>query len=107
MKKLIKDNGAQKWLRKPIYSSKYIYLSNWSFVHFCSGFLLGIIFLSLYPVKYPYVVVFILLVLYEIFEWAFGNFIFYERESRQDRIWDLIIGMLGFCLYAGILNFVL
>lgn len=106
MNKLIKDNGLQKWLRKPFYSSKYIYINRWSIVHFSSGFLLGIILLSLYPVNFPEVIflIFFLLVLYEIFEWGIGeDLFFYEKESAQDRIWDLIIGMAGFFAYWVIL----
>ena len=100
MKKLIKDNGLQKWLRKPFYSSKYIYINRWSLVHFSSGFLLGILFLSIYPIIRPILWVFFLLVLYEIFEWLIGeDLFFYEKESAQDRIWDLIIGMGGFFVY--------
>ena len=99
MKKIIPDTPIQKWLRKPIHSSKYVYINRWSIVHFSFGFLFGYIFLSLYPVKFPYLLVFGLLVLYEVWEQKLGDAIFYEKETPQDYIWDLIVGMTGFSLY--------
>ncbi len=108
MKKIIKDNFVQKWLRKPFYSSKYIYLNRWSLVHFTVGFLLGLFFLNIFSLLSSALIVFLLLVLYEIFEWGIGeDLFFYERESAQDRTWDLIVGMSGFFLFWLILNFLI
>lgn len=96
IKKLV-GTRIVKWLRKPYIDKKYIFLDRYSWLHLFSGIVLGIIFLILYPLKYSLVVVFGLLLAWELFEILTADIIF-RKESTIDIIWDLIIGMLGYFL---------
>ncbi len=97
MKKPIFSNRLQQWMSKPVHHSKFFYLDKWTFVHLASGLVLGFLFARYYRVDYAWVIALSLLLLYELFERAISNWLF-RRELLIDKIWDLIIGMLGFVI---------
>jgi hypothetical protein len=95
--RLIPRNPVQDWLSAPVISDSWIYLDRWTFVHFSVGLFLGYLFLLRWKSKNAWIKVFLILLLYEIWENNYGQWIF-EKESWTDLIWDLIIGMGGYIL---------
>ena len=98
MQKLVPDNIVFDWLSQTIIVSDWIFIDRWSMVHFLAGFFLGYLLLSRFRVKCPWLIMFNVLVAYEIFEYLFGP-LFFSGEAPADIIWDLIIGTLGFALF--------
>jgi hypothetical protein len=82
-----------------IYENKYFFLNIWSIVHIISGIL---IMAFLLRIKYRLGSLFVLLVLWEVFEWynygvlENGRFL---AESTLDIGYDVIYGMIGGILY--------
>lgn len=77
----------------------YIYLNFWSFLHMSSGFLIMAILNKNEKIKLyeKYIITFILLVLWELFELSFtsnGSNLFL-LEKRKDIFFDLVMGMAG------------
>ena len=97
------DTPIQKFLRQPILSTTYIYIDRWSIVHLCSGLILGFLFAKYYRRKQSWLIVLTLLILYEIFERLLDNILFVP-EPIVDKIWDIIIGQLGFFTAYSILK---
>jgi hypothetical protein len=91
------SNKLQRWMAKPICHKKYFYLDKWSFVHFTSGLILGFIFTRYFSTSYAWLIVLIILVAYEFFEFSVSKYLF-RREIPFDKIWDIIIGMAGFLI---------
>ena len=79
-----------KWYIKIWSEGKYI--DFWSFNHFFSGFLLAylLIFIKT-PILINYILLFILMILWEIFEYRKK-----VRETKLNRVFDLIMGSCGF-----------
>jgi len=95
--KLLFSNRLQKWMAEPICHKKYFYLDKWSFVHFASGLILGLIFSHYFSINRAWLLVLTILIAYEFFELAISGYLF-RRESTLDKIWDIIIGMAGFLI---------
>ncbi len=90
-----------EFLATPIIKTWFCSMEIWTITHFGLGFL---VFYLVRKEKYPLLIVFGLLFLYEIFEFIFSYIIpLMLKETIQDIIWDLIIGMLG----AGIMCLIL
>ena len=89
------DTPIQWFLRQPIINTQFIYIDFWSIVHFCSGLIFGLIFAVYYKKNQTWLIVFCLLLIYEIFERLLDNVLFVP-ESLTDKVWDIIIGMSGF-----------
>ena len=60
-----------------------------------STHLLGFLFKKYYKKKYAWLIVVLLLIIYEIFEGSLDGILFVP-ETLVDKIWDVIIGMVGF-----------
>lgn len=91
------DSFLQRFLRQSIIDAEYIYIDNWSVVHFGAGFLLGLLFAYRYQGRYAWLWALAILAAYEITE-LFLNGILFVAESPIDTIWDLIIGLVGFLI---------
>lgn len=91
-----KNNPIQRWLQRPIFKSKHVYIDRWSLVHFSSGAILGYITLVLFPIPHSWIFVFALLIIYELWEQNYGHYFFIEEESWLNIYWDLIVGMAGY-----------
>jgi len=83
------------FLKSPVFKG-INFIDYWSFIHFFSGF-----FLVLIPFvgKGNYKLVFVILVVYEIFELFLLGQGLLIQERLLNILWDLIIGMLGY--YVG------
>lgn len=94
---IIPENFISEFLNIVLINNSFIFLNLWSVVHFFSGVILSLLVRNIY-------IVFILLVLYEIFEFLFYGILF-RPETKIDILWDLIIGLIGFIIFArGSLN---
>jgi len=91
------SNRLQRWMAKIICQKKYFYLDRWSFVHFASGLILGIVFSHYFSINYAWLVVLGLLIFYEFFETAVSKYLF-RKELMLDKIWDVMIGIAGFLI---------
>ncbi|MBN1778643.1 MAG: hypothetical protein JW816_00245 [Candidatus Buchananbacteria bacterium] len=89
------ETPIQWFLRQPIINTQFIYIDFWSIVHFCSGLIFGLIFAVYYKKNQAWLIVFCLLLIYEVFERLLDNILFVP-ESLVDKTWDIIIGMTGF-----------
>lgn len=84
---------ATDFLHIEIISNSIIYLSLWSIIHFAVGLLL---FYLVKKEKYPLLVVFLLLILFEVFEFIFSFIIpLISKESFLDTFFDVICGFIG------------
>ena len=80
-------------LHKEIFVNSIVSIYLWSLVHFIFGF--GIYYL-VRKEKYPFLIVFGLLVAFEFFEVSISYFApIILKETLCDLIWDLIIGFGG------------
>lgn len=95
---LIPPNMVERWLNKPIYISKYVYLDRWSFVHLASGMLLGYYFNIYIKVANAWLVVLLLSIIYEFFEYILWDVLF-RKESFLNIWWDIKVNMIGFGIY--------
>lgn len=91
-------------MRSPLVENNWIILQwGWSIIHLIAG---ALIYYLVRKEKYPLLLVFELLVLFEIFEFVFYAIIpFMLGEKIIDVIWDLIIGMFGAFIIFLILKF--
>lgn len=97
--------GIANFLNTPIIDKSWIFLNLWSILHFISGFVLMYLMLKsnlklakkIRKYRNPYLFLFIFLVAYELFEFAFysRSQLIFRTEPTIDWVWDLIIGMLG------------
>lgn len=94
-KELLFFNKLQRWMGRPICHKKYFYLDKWSFVHFVSGLILGFIFSCYFPINYAWLIVLGILIVYELFETAISGHL-YRKELMINKVWDILIGMVGF-----------
>ena len=97
-KSIIPDNPISKFMRTKIISLDHLYLDLWSIVHLITGFLLGILIAPRFSAIISIPIVFALLSLWEIFEYYTSGYLFF-KETTSDKLWDLIIGMIGLYLY--------
>ena len=82
------DNVISRWLNTIVYDRWFFQVDYWSGVHFIMGFILGKII--------PFTpVVFVLLVIYEIFEVLLYGVVF-RQEPLKNIFSDIVIGMIGF-----------
>ncbi len=95
---LFANHPIRQWLIKEIYVSDWIYFDGWSLVHLINGFLLGLILAQFLKGVKMYLVAFLIIVLYELWENASGQFIF-ATEQPLDFTWDILIGMVGVVLF--------
>ena len=80
-----------------IVDTPYIFLSLWSFVHLIFGVGIMYLFISR-KIPAPFLFLFVLLVGWEVIEYAFYTSWFIDlfiSETTIDSLWDIIIGMLG------------
>jgi len=103
-KTLFADHPVRQWLIEEIYVSDWIFFDGWSLVHLVNGFILGFILSKIFKGLKLYLVGFLILVLYEIWENASGQMIF-STEQPIDYTWDLIIGMTGIIFSQVLLRF--
>lgn len=98
-------------LNNPIINKPFIVIDYWSIVHFFSGFILGILipflirsFMPALGLRNSFIlsaiVVFTLLIIYEVFEIAGIGILFSGAETATNIVWDIIIGMFGFVIGA-------
>ncbi|MFA5124779.1 MAG: hypothetical protein WC473_03070 [Patescibacteria group bacterium] len=97
-KSFINNNPIQEFLGRIIISRPYVYIDYWSALHFCSGAILGLLFAIYYPKKYSWLFTLVILIIYEIIEILLTGILF-VAETAVDRIWDLIIGLVGFFIF--------
>lgn len=98
-RRIISPNPIERWLNKPIYINKYVYLDRWSFVHLVSGIGLGYIINNYFSfLKYPFWWVLLILVAYEMFEIHFWG-VFFRKESFKNIYWDVKVGLIGYWIY--------
>ncbi|MFA6227714.1 MAG: hypothetical protein WC668_00835 [Patescibacteria group bacterium] len=94
----ITNNPLQVFLGRVVIDQSYIYIDYWSMIHFCSGAILGLLFAIYCPKRYSWLFTLAFLLVYEIIE-IFLTGILFITETAVDRIWDLIIGMIGFFIF--------
>lgn len=93
-KTLFADHPLRQLLITEIYVSDWIFFDGWSFVHLINGFILGYFLARWFSGFKFYVLVFIILALYEVWENLTDQLIF-AKEIPLDIIWDLIVGMIA------------
>lgn len=92
-------------LAKVIMDSEIFYFDGWSFVHFLSGVFLMFLLVQIFNPKSDrrklFLILFIILVIYEIFEWILytSPLMWINPEDVKDVTWDLILGLFGGLLY--------
>lgn len=87
-----------KVLGHPIIDTKFFIFDLWMIIHLFVGFLLALIIKDrqLFGVQLQdWMIVLVILILYEIFEVLFRGILF-EQERFVNIGWDIIIGMIGF-----------
>jgi len=97
------------FLNLPPIKTKFFFFNFWGIVHFFSGAILMFFIDKLnINIIFKFIILIVLLVFYEIFEFGFyskSNLIF-RREPIIDIIWDIIYGISGSIVYYLILKFV-
>ena len=91
------------FLRTTVIDNPFIYLDYWSLVHLCSGIIIGIILYLSYKRRFGYLLAFLALIVYELFEYRFWDVMFVP-EPAINIVWDLIVGMLGYFLAVFLLG---
>ena len=82
-----------EFLAMPLANNNYIALEIWSIIHFLAG---ALIFYFVRKEKYSLLVVFGLLISFEVFEFTFSYIIpIILKETPLDTLWDLILGMFS------------
>lgn len=104
MAKLIPINPLETWLTKTLIETNFIYIDRWSMVHLFSGLVLGYLITVYIRDKFAWILLFFLLIGYEIFE-KLTEGILFEPENYLDILWDLIIGTIGFFIMRQYLQF--
>ncbi len=85
---IVPENIIADFLNIILIDNVFIFVNVWSFVHLVSGFLLYRF------VTKKFLFIFLLLLVYELFEILFYTVLFIP-EIGIDIVWDLIIGMFG------------
>ena len=80
-------NTIKELLRTKLLETDFIYLDNWSVIHFIIGYLLYARFKLKPKIAIP------LIIIYELIE---PIFTFFRPEKQIDTIWDIIIGIAGY-----------
>ena len=96
---ILPNKQIADFLNTKIIDSNLIFINLWSIIHLFSGFFLMKYFI--YGKTNPLLFLFILLVLYELFELIViksGSNLF-RPESIADIAWDLIVGIIGGYIY--------
>ena len=92
------------FLNKKIIEENPFFLNLWHIIHFISGGIVMFFILRFFrnwKIKKRFLVLLILLVLYEMFEFSFilsGSELF-RSETVQDEFWDIVLGFLGGFLF--------
>lgn len=79
-------------------NTPFIYLDLWSLTHFAWGMVIFFILVKFFnKIKTPkkFVILFILFVLWEVFESKNFGLMNFTVHGPMDTVWDTIIGMLG------------
>ena len=87
-----------EFLNTIILDNKFIFFNIWHLVHFSSGIIIMFFLFKFYKkTKIKLLVLGLLLILYEIFEWStrIGGLKLFMVESKLDILLDLIIGFFG------------
>ena len=94
------------WLDFILFQNNWFFFDLWSIVHIWGGIVIFLLLKS-QSVKRPFLILFILLTLYEIFEILilYFPFHFFLPETFQDKLSDIITGMLGGILAYYFLRF--
>jgi len=92
-----------EFLQITLVDSGIIFIDLWSMIHLIFG-LIVMFFLIKVKVKRPYILLFALLLVYEVLEFALviSAPAFINPESLRDFVWDIVFGMLGGFIYIKI-----
>ena len=88
------------FLNTVLLDNQIIFLNLWHIVHFISGAIVMFFifkFFKKYKIESRLIILLIILVLYELFEWLFiikGSSLF-RPEIELDTFWDIALGFLG------------
>ena len=99
--------GLGNFLSKEIVTKRWIILSFWSIIHLLSGF--GVVwYISKFTKSRCFQLfwIFLLLAFYEFIEYFMYTNMhsLFIPEVFADVLWDIIIGMLGACIYIFLLQ---
>jgi len=93
--------GVVDFLNTEIISSYFIYINYYTFIHIITGFVMMFfilkIFKSIQKTNKKFLILFLIVILWELFELAFianGSKLF-RKDPSIDIIWDIIAGMTG------------
>ncbi len=88
--------SATAWLYIKIYENPLFFFDYWSIMHIIAGFLIMII-LNIFNLKHKFIILFLLVVFWEIFELLFlyFNFNIFQPETLKDQVTDIVIGMFS------------
>jgi hypothetical protein len=87
----IQPNIIEKWLNTKLFENNFTYLDYWSGIHFLAGYTIG----KIPIIRSMPILVLLLLIGYEIFEFIFWGSLF-RPESIKNIFTDIWIGMLGY-----------
>jgi hypothetical protein len=93
----ILSTKAEEWMAKPFVDSPWFYADKWSFFHLSSGISIGLVVRNLYRPPLMWLIVFLGLVMYELFERLTAPYTF-RVEKWYDTVWDVVTGMAGVAL---------
>ncbi len=96
---VFEDNDVFRFLRKTRFENVFIQFDYWLVLHFFAGVLLSLFFTNL-------LLVFIILILYELFEFVFIG-VFFRGESMLNIFWDLVFGMGGFLVGSNLIGVII
>ena len=84
--------AIREFLGTKILESNFIYIDLWSVVHLIVGYLMWS-WLGL-----EFILALGLIILYELFE---GKISMFRAENMTDKIWDVILGVIGYIIAKG------
>ncbi|MCU0642578.1 MAG: hypothetical protein MUF61_03330, partial [archaeon] len=96
-------DAIANFLNIVLFENSFIFFNLWSIVHLVLGFFVMLFLIKKFRMSFrnSFSVFFILLILWEIFEFAFysQSDAVFRAETRLDVLWDIIQGMIGgaFC----------
>lgn len=101
------NSGISDFLQIKFFNNSFFYINMWHIIHFFSGFFIMLILdKKIKKFKHKYLLLFQLLILWELFELFvrnmninFWGFLVFKTESIQDILLDIVIGMFGGFLY--------
>jgi len=84
------------WLYTMIYENRFFFFDYWSLVHLWSGLIIFIL-LAAIKLKRKWLILFVLLLLYELAEIAFLYIALdiFKPETFKDQITDIVVGLIG------------